>query len=531
MKSVKLIMSMALMSATAFAQTGYDAHRLIDTELNGTARFVGMGGAMGALGADVSVIGTNPAGIGLFRRNDFSASFGFNNNQVKSDFLGNTMKETHTAGSFDQAGFVYSMKIGNRTNVRYLNFGFNYHKSKNFNNLFSAGGLLEDGMSQTWQMSGLIGGAVESIDALEQIYAFDLAKDDYSKSPYRNELNYPYLGVMGVRTDLVGIGTDKDGKEMPIGWYGDQNYYNSREEGGIHQYDFNVAVNVQDRMYFGLTLGVHDVDYTRSTIYSENIFDDNIEGYYDVMNTMHTEGTGFDVKLGAIFRPMEDSPFRLGFAVHTPIWYELTDIYNTAMYSELPDREDPSKTIEVNEVLSDYLDGEVLQDYKLVTPWKFNVNMGTTFAGIMAVGAEYEYADYSSAKLRYVDGVDMENQNQYLNEDMKGVHTLRLGMETRVTDAFSIRAGYNYSSAAFEKSAYKSLNWNDMRADTEFNNKFEQNTLTLGLGYHGRMFYVDAAYKYNIYKSDFYAFSDEALQATKLTNERHQALFTLGVRF
>ena len=56
------------------AQTHYDAVRNIGNELNGTARFVGMGGAMGALGADISVMGTNPAGIGLFRSNDVSLS-------------------------------------------------------------------------------------------------------------------------------------------------------------------------------------------------------------------------------------------------------------------------------------------------------------------------------------------------------------------------------------------------------------------------------------------------------------------------
>ena len=34
----------------AFAQDTYDAARVSSSELNGTARYVGMGGAMGALG-------------------------------------------------------------------------------------------------------------------------------------------------------------------------------------------------------------------------------------------------------------------------------------------------------------------------------------------------------------------------------------------------------------------------------------------------------------------------------------------------
>ena len=50
MKNKKLVCSVcALVFALgAEAQTQYDAARLMGNELNGTARFVGMGGAMGA---------------------------------------------------------------------------------------------------------------------------------------------------------------------------------------------------------------------------------------------------------------------------------------------------------------------------------------------------------------------------------------------------------------------------------------------------------------------------------------------------
>ena len=62
-------------------------------------------------------------------------------------------------------------------------------------------------------------------------------------------------------------------------------------------------------------------------------------------------------------------------------------------------------------------------------------------------------------------------------------------------------------------------------------NDLARNTVTVGLGYRCKWFYTDLAYKYDVYKSDFYAFSDAALQATKVTNERHQLLLTLGVHF
>jgi len=64
----------------------------------------------------------------------------------------------------------------------------------------------------------------------------------------------------------------------------------------------------------------------------------------------------------------------------------------------------------------------------------------------------------------------MENQNIYIGEDLKGMHTVRVGMETRITPSFSIRAGYNYSTSAFKETAYKALEYNDMRTDTEYTN-------------------------------------------------------------
>lgn len=54
------------------AQDIYKIEALTGSDLNGTARYVGMGGAMSALGADLSAIGANPAAIGLFRRSDAS---------------------------------------------------------------------------------------------------------------------------------------------------------------------------------------------------------------------------------------------------------------------------------------------------------------------------------------------------------------------------------------------------------------------------------------------------------------------------
>ena len=169
MKKICLL-ALSALCLTASAQDPYLNNTIINTsDVFGTSRFVGMGGAMGALGGDISVMSSNPAGIGIFRSNDFSASFGFNNTTTESAFNGTSMKEDKTRASFDQIGFVYTHKIGNTTSLRYVNFGFNYHKSKNFNRLFSAGGQL-NGLSQSWQLAQeMTNAGVNSAEAFDKI--------------------------------------------------------------------------------------------------------------------------------------------------------------------------------------------------------------------------------------------------------------------------------------------------------------------------------------------------------------------------
>ena len=72
----------------AAAQDTYESGRLLMNDLNGTARYVGMGGAMEALGAEISTISTNPAGIGLFRHSTVSVSAGLVSQQDSKEFGG-----------------------------------------------------------------------------------------------------------------------------------------------------------------------------------------------------------------------------------------------------------------------------------------------------------------------------------------------------------------------------------------------------------------------------------------------------------
>ena len=541
MKRINIFVVLTMSVSALFAQTQYDAARIVGTELNGTARFVGMGGAMGALGADISVIGTNPAGIALFRSHNVSTSFGFNKNMTSSTFNGTKVSDSRTKASYDQIGFVYSNKIGNKTNLRYLNFGFNYHKAANFNRQFSSKGAL-NGSSLSWQMADMMLGAGYGSQE-----SYDEVLD--AENPYTSEYFYgtPFLGLMGARTGLVDDFTDNEGFTM-LGWNGDMGEYYSREEGGINQYDFNMSFNVQDRYYFGVTLGVYDVNYNRYSSYSETLLDDKgaDNGNFTLNNWFSTQGTGYDLKFGFIARPFEYSPFRVGFAIHTPVWYMLTDRYTATLDTDVLAMPEP-----YTENLSQYLNPDYVWDYRMRTPWKFNVNMGTTFSGVLAVGAEYEYSDYSYINYKDYNGYDLSSSNIATDKYLKGVHTLKLGMEAMLTPSFSFRAGYNYVTSAFKDGSAryipnvetlqdKYIWFDETRTDPEYHNIKARNTITLGLGYSGRVVYADVAYKYDFYKSDFFMFDDyindginiiDRNNSALVDHNRHQVLFTVGCRF
>lgn len=556
MKKIITLAALGLLVATApiSAQTVYDAAKITDKDLNGTARFVGMGGAMGALGGDISTIGTNPAGIGIYRSNDFMTSFGFSSYGTESKYLGNKFMSDKIHGSFDNLGFVFATKIGNETSLRYVNFGFNYSKAKSFYKNMDMRGRLEN-TSQTYQMAGQAGGIT-----------------DWGDSPY-DDPEIGWLSILGYDGWLISdITTDKtnaagesnplyvdekgnqikdvNGKPLYISqgdYYGmydnaDADFH-SQERGGIDQYDFNVAFNFNDRFYLGMTLGAYSVDYSKYTYYSEAYTGDNEPQNYNLKSWNKVRGAGFDLKFGAIYRPFENSPFRMGLAIHTPTFYSLDYKTSACIESDVLNIE----TGEIDQWQVDTRDklsgnGDMVREFQLQTPWTYNVSLGYTVGTSLALGAEYEYKDYSTMNFQGPTGSSSEFEYENSTTSMmKGVNTFRLGLEYKVIPQFALRAGYNYTSAIFHEDAFKDLPYYSIQTDTDWENTKALSNYTLGIGYRGSMIYADLAYKFSTYNSDFYPFVNMyeennvtnvvSPEATKVINTRSQVLFTLGLRF
>lgn len=541
----KIFLSACLLSlfmAHAHAQETYENTKLIDNDLNGTARYVGMGGAMEALGADISVINSNPAGIGLFRRSSGSVSFGL----VSQDGASSFKYGNKTNASFDQAGFVYSMRDGRRT---FINFGFNYHKSKNFDYILNAA-------------SGLNGASQHKLS-----YMKALANEnnlDKTSSGWRGKFAYTsQLDNLYYNTLMM---TSSDGF-----FYNDASRYEfgRAETGYIGEYNFNSSANVNDRVYLGITIGIHDVHYTGHSLYNEALVNLNNQtaGDITVNDERRITGTGYNASFGIIFRPVDASPFRIGLSVTTPTWYDL----KTSNYTYLINNTKADGGGKLQGDYPNYTTGESYE-FKLFTPWKFGVSLGHTVGNYLALGASYEYADYSRLDTRVNDGYDVdywgdvyehsssdEPMNRHTRETLKAVSTLKIGAEAKVMPNLAVRAGYNYVSPMFKKEGYKDGNIDSYGSNyssaTDYTNWEATNRYTVGVGYTLGKMSFDLAYQYAQTNGKFHPFADSYLDytypgqdsngndvtmtesldnyanAVKVSNKRNQLLLTLTYRF
>ncbi len=537
MKQYVALAAMMLTAASGMAQETYENARLMEDELNGTARYVAMGGAMDALGADISTISTNPAGIGLFRHSNLSTSFGLVSQEDGQNFrTGNK-----TNASFDQLGFVYSYRLDKTS---FVNVAFNYHKSRNFDYILSAAGKTDGNSSQNG-LSYIKGiGRDDAQGASKFLY-----EKGYGSAYWTSQLDNLYYNAFIV-----------DNNEVPY-WSSASAFNMIRANTGyIGEYDINVSGNINNRLYLGLTVGIHDVHYNGISEYTEDIIsaDSKPLGRLTVEDDRYITGQGFDVKAGIIFRPIETSPFRIGLSVASPIFYRLKTQNSTRLRNEVPSY----SPINPNYVAkSSY-------EFKMYTPWKFGVSLGHTIDNIVALGAVLEYTDYGSIDTRVItdeyydewtdtyqsDSESEREMNRHTSETLKGVTTLKLGAEVKIDPKMAVRFGYNYMSPMYSTSGSKDFSIDsygvNCSSSTDYTNWKATHRFTCGLGFRFDKFNLDLAYQYSARKGEFHPFQDawgdyhylqDGEQLTEqidivspsvsVTNNRHQVLLTMGYTF
>lgn len=577
-----LLTALSLASAGGmFAQSAIDAYRISQPDLKGTARFMGMGGAFGALGGDLSSISVNPAGIGVYRSGDvgFTVDLDLQKsvNKPSGNFGGANGDMTQTKFLLNNIGGVFTLRLNNDV-LPNLNFGFTYNKGASFNRQYGGQIGLRNSMSN--YMAGMANGSGENGGPLQ---VGDVSSSDTFDPYFPNDggLAAPWLTILGYDSYLItpsGSGSDTN-------WYGQWGEGTSgvgnflvQEQGSQDDYNIAIGGNFANTVYWGMNFDIINLNYTQNAYWGENLDNAYVPEADDSQTVMTTSdwrmhnyynvnGNGFKYSIGLIFKPVQE--LRIGLAFHTPTWYNLTETYGAGI----------NYTYGGTESGQTFTNGGQLayNDMCFRTPMKFVASLagviGNNFilsfdyewspyskmkfseAGSYGVGSDWDYDDYDwpyywSAPKSGQAGLpgtrssynDFSNPFYDTNEDIKtyyqATNSFRVGAEYRVTPAFSIRAGYGFVSSPVKAEARDNREY-IYTSGTMPNYRFDKTTnyVTCGLGYRFSNFYVDLAYVYKNIQSEYHAFtpdiSADAVPSpqSKLSLTNNQIVLSAGYRF
>lgn len=564
-----LIPALALIPATAaLAQGPVDAMALSQTELRGSARFIGMGGAFTALGADLSTLRQNPAGIGVYRGSDIGLTLGldFVSNKAAAD--GRSNSESNTLFNVDNAGYVGTMTFGdNGQNT--ISWGFSYDRLMRYNRQYT-GGAAQLESSLTNYIAGITNGTAPDLlwksDADgKELFPYDNYSDNapdwmsilFYNSGMINTETYMEDGKLYETDQYRGLwqhgGVDANGNEIPAS--SGSALFEIRERGHVDEYNISLGGSVLNILYWGIGVGITDLDFEQDYYYRETIdralvpsdpagYELGNANYAGLRAYKKVSGSGANFKIGVIVKPIQE--FRIGLAVHTPTYYSLS----SSSYGDTDFKFSSSETQNYNFQGTESTPWDDY-DFKLNSPWKIMFGMAGVIGGRAIISADYQYDAYNDMKLKWNNGDNMTYNNNNISDYYKGTSSLRIGAELRVTPQFSIRAGYNYIASACSNEFKDANNFTDANAANVARNistagqnpsyrvDDDTNNISFGIGYRTGGFYFDMAYLYSKRESTFNAYTPfvdydnvwSHSPSWKLTDNRSHLVATIGYRF
>ena len=260
--------------AVSLALQAQDYARLGERTIMGTARYVGMGGAMTAIGADPSAVHDNPAGLGLYQRMEVLVGF---DEMLDYTHQVNGVETSHKRlFTLPHASWVLSIPnyhISGGKGIEYNNIMFSYHRLQSF----------------TREMYAVAPNGDVSLGALLADAGLDL-----------------------------GIGYCKDPYSM-------ENALRLNESGYVGEYAFDWSMNISHQWYVGAGIHIQSYAMSADATYAEDHARVNKSKqfyYIDNATSVIYNGVGCNLSAGVLYRPLWW--LRIGFGLQTPTLGSLT---------------------------------------------------------------------------------------------------------------------------------------------------------------------------------------------------------------
>lgn len=523
MKKIMIPLLFCLAGGSVMAQTEFDALKVQQNDLYGTARYMSMAGAFGALGGDGSSLVLNPAGLGVYRKSELSCSFGVNGANADATWNGVSSNDNRWRAEFTNFTAVLSLETGHQHGLVQSNFAVTYNKLKNFSRNVTIDGSSQSS-SLTDYMAGYTNGHISGNSKLVK----QLFSNSSNYNPYADD-NYGWLSVLGAGSYLLNPNSDSSAVVSALAENENVTpHYMMSEQGYLDQWDFAWGLNFSHKFYLGFSLGLQDMYYKSTTYYAEDFANG---GGFSLRNEFETEGTGLNFNMGAIIRPID--ALRIGLAFHTPTFYSSSsDNYDGSSYDGVEYTTHSSIGSSLASNYTATTDGTHYY-YEIQGPWRYNFSAAYVFGKMGLVSVDYELSDYSSMKLEDDGGSSYaySTTNSKISNNLKASHSFRIGGEYNLTNEIALRAGYAFVTSPVKSSAIKQLSYTTTNTDPSYSIDKNANYFTLGAGYHSGPWFMDIAYTLKYYKQDFYAYDASNLKAAEVTNKINNIVLTLGMRF
>ncbi len=561
MKKIYIIFTIGCsISLLCHAQSAIDAYRFSQPDLRGTARFMSMGGAFGALGGDLSTLSQNPAGIGVYRSNEVGFTLDMDFQKATSQSNGDNSSINQNKFYLDNIGGVATIRMGGA--LKNLNLGFTYNKAVSFNRRYKGySPNLKNSMSN--YIAGIANGSNLTVGDVTSTDGYD------PYNPTDGGYVADWLAILGYDSYLINPNGDPDNPSW-TGQFGRNTTgignFDVEEKGSVDEYNIAIGGNINNKVYWGMNFDIVNFDYKLDALWGENLQNayvynpntkniEQTESRWAMRNLYRANGTGFNFQAGVIVKPIQE--LRLGFAFHTPTWIGITETFsaNTKMtyYGQ-------------NLSASTNNGSPGSQDYNFASPWKLIFSAAGVIGKSFIISADYQIDLYKTMKFseanNYGYGYDYDYGDDWdwgiypspaaptrssdvynlTNQDVKDIYrttnTLRLGAEYRFTPNFSLRAGYSFVSSPVQAKVKEGTE-TIYTAGTIPNYRFDNTTnyITCGLGYHTGGFYIDVAYVYKHMGSEYHAYTPDPSSpqypspSAKLSLNNSRIILSTGFKF
>jgi hypothetical protein len=491
-KFALVICLVPLWQINIYAQNELDALRFSEHDWQGTARFMGAGKAFGAVGAEFSALNTNPASIGLYKKNDVTFTpLTVSIYKNTSNYKGTVSPGQTVKYNLNNAGVVFALPGVANTQWKKFQIGFGYNRIQNYNNNFSI-----EGRSNGGTIGNVFAQAAEGTNCLND--PIDWPSDE-TWMAWESYLIYPKNGSS---TSYIAKFEGEDMKHIS----------NVTRTGGNDEMIFSFGTNYGDKLFMGTTIGLPFISFTENRTFKE-INDKKADIYIfqdlEMIDKLSVRAIGLNLKVGAIYQPLDF--FRVGVAFHTPTYYgnvkEIFERKMTAHYYAPID----SVTEVFTKAEAHYNNSN---NYALTTPLRAMLNRAFLIKQRAFISAEYEFTDYSMANMYAVE-YNFSEENKTIQNMYGFSHIARIGAELNINQIFSIRAGYNYISSPYKNNI----------------NDGSKHYASLGFGFRTKYFSGDFAYALTTSKEKYWMYDATFVNAVDQKFLTHRIVMSFGVRF